>query len=511
MNENLVHHFKTAIIAPDSPCLLQPGGLVVTHRELYQNAGRYANALLSLGLKPGDRLAVQCQKSLEAVYLYLGCLMVGGVYLPLNNDYTPVEIAYFLGDAEPHIFVGDPQDESKLSPVCARSGVAHHLTLAADGTGSLADITENMKTDIEFAHRNADDLAAILYTSGTTGRSKGAMLSHGNLTSNARALIDIWQITASDVLLHALPIYHTHGLFVAISTSLLAGGSMIFLPKFDIDEIIAQLPVSSVLMGVPTFYSRLLARGDFDRALVNSMRLFISGSAPLSAAVHQEFHDRTGHAILERYGMTETGMNTSNPYDGERRAGTVGMPLPGVEIKITDAANGKTLPPGETGIIEVRGANVFDGYWRNEEKTRQDLRDDGYFITGDMARFDDDGYMVIVGREKDLIISGGLNIYPAEVETVLDAIDGIAETAIIGLPHDDFGEAVTAIIAVGADFQFDETAVIATAATSLARYKLPKRVIVVNHLPRNTMGKIQKNQLRDDYCELYRIISHPSG
>ncbi len=507
MNNNLAWHFKTAIQAPDKTCIFTADGNTISYRELFESAGKYANALITLGVSPGDRVAVQCNKSVEALWLYLGCLMAGGIYLPLNNAYTPGEISYFLNDANPHVFVCDPQAEASMASSCATAGVAHQLTLGSNGDGSMPALAGKCPADFEIITRNSDDLAAILYTSGTTGRSKGAMLSHGNLLSNTIALIDIWQITADDTLLHALPIFHTHGLFVATSTTLLTGGSMVFLPGFNVDQLIRFMPQASVLMGVPTFYSRLLAKSEFNRDLVKHMRLFVSGSAPLSAETHKEFYKRTGHAILERYGMTETNMNTSNPYDGERRAGTVGFPLPGVELIISDPQTGESLPQGETGIIEIRGPNVFLGYWKNPEKTAEELRENGFFITGDMARIDNDGYVTIVGRTKDLIISGGFNIYPAEVETVLDAIDGVAESAVIGVPHADFGEGVTAVIAPHPGAQLTEAAIISEAANNLAKFKLPKRVIIVDSLPRNTMGKIQKNTLREEYATLYSAIS----
>ena len=508
MNNNLAAHFVASIDRPEKPCIFTTDNQAISYGQVFSNASKYANALKSLGVQPADRVAVQVEKSIDALYLYLGCLMTGGIYLPLNNAYTPSEISYFLGDAEPHLFVCDPVGEALLADICTQSGVSHQLTLDQSGKGSITDLTASQSDDFEIEQLQSDDLAAILYTSGTTGRSKGAMLSHGNLLSNTLALIDAWKISADDTLLHALPIFHTHGLFVATSTSLLSGGSMVFLPKFDVDEVIRQLPRTTVMMGVPTFYSRLLSKPEFNRDLISHMRLFISGSAPLSAETHIEFNKRTGHAILERYGMTETNMNTSNPYDGERRAGTIGFPLPGVELKITNPETEKELARGETGIIEVRGPNVFKGYWRNPEKTAEELRDDGFFITGDMARIDREGYVSIVGRSKDLIISGGLNIYPAEVETVLDAIGGVAESAVIGLSHPDFGESVTAVIALRPNAQkgvrISEAEIIAEAAKTLAKFKVPKRVLFVDALPRNTMGKIQKNQMREDYKELYQ-------
>jgi len=351
--------------------------------------------------------------------------------------------------------------------------------------------------------RDQDDLAALLYTSGTTGRSKGAMLTHRNLLSNAQALVACWRFTADDVLLHALPIFHVHGLFVATNVMLLAGGSMIFLPKFDLETILAQLPAATTMMGVPTFYTRLLADPRFTKARVSHMRLFISGSAPLLAETHVRFHARTGHSILERYGMTETNMTTSNPYEGERRAGTVGFALPGMEVKICDPATGASLPQGEIGILEVRGPNVFKGYWQMPEKTAEELRADGFFITGDLSMIDADGYVHIVGRGKDLIISGGYNIYPKEIEMLLDAQDGVFESAVIGAPHLDFGESVVAVLVPQPGVLLDMAAIEAALKANLAPFKRPRRIEVLDDLPRNTMGKVQKNQLRERFRKAF--------
>ncbi|HHI81745.1 MAG TPA: malonyl-CoA synthase, partial [Rhizobiales bacterium] len=351
--------------------------------------------------------------------------------------------------------------------------------------------------------RGKDDLAAILYTSGTTGRSKGAMLSHGNLASDALTLSSFWRFSKDDVLLHVLPIFHTHGLFVASNTTMMAGASMIFHQKFQVDDVIADLPRASVMMGVPTFYVRLLACPAFNREVTAGMRLFTSGSAPLSPQTHKEFEERTGHTILERYGMTETSMNTSNPYDGERRPGTVGFALPGVKVRICDAKTGLPVADGEVGIIEIRGPNVFKGYWQMPEKTAEEFRDDGFFISGDMARVDEDGYISIVGRNKDLVITGGFNVYPAEVENAIDAIDGVAESAVIGLPHKDFGEAVTAVVVASGEGAPDANAIRAQLSGELAKFKVPKEIIFVDALPRNKMGKVQKNQLRETYKGLY--------
>ncbi|MGE0650512.1 MAG: AMP-binding protein, partial [Alphaproteobacteria bacterium] len=376
--------FTAAIPAADKVALDLPGGETVTYGRLFDLSARFAGVLAGRGLVPGDRVAVQVEKSWQALALYLACLRAGGAFLPLNTAYTDAEIDYFLGDAAPRVFVCDSGRRDSATDIAARHGIAHVETLDAAGEGSLADAGRRAPDHHDPVARGVDDLASILYTSGTTGRSKGAMLSHGNLASNARALANAWRFTADDVLLHALPIFHIHGLFVASNVALLTGASMIFLPKFDIDRVMAEIPRATVLMGVPTFYNRMITRDDLTSELCEGMRLFISGSAPLSAETHKDFAARTGHAICERYGMTETGINTSNPYDGERRAGTVGLPLEGVALRIADPATGRTLPDGEIGMIEVKGPNVFSGYWRMPEKTATEFRD-GYFVTGDMG------------------------------------------------------------------------------------------------------------------------------
>ncbi|MFN7053169.1 MAG: AMP-binding protein, partial [Gemmobacter sp.] len=392
-------------------------------------------------------------------------------FLPLNTAYTADEVEYFLGNATPKLFLCDGAKQAALAPVAARHG-ARVLTLNPDGSGSLPDAAAGQPEVITPADCGPDDLAAFLYTSGTTGRSKGAMLTHGNLLSNAQVLVDLWRFTADDVLLHALPIFHTHGLFVASNISLLTGGRMIFLPGFDLEAVLRLLPQATSMMGVPTFYTRLLDDPRFTRDLVGHMRLFISGSAPLLAETHTSFEARTGHRILERYGMTETNMNTSNPYEGDRRAGTVGLPLPGVELRVMQ--EGAELPPGEVGVIEVRGPNVFKGYWQMPEKTREELREDGWFITGDLGWQGEDGYVTIVGRAKDLVISGGFNVYPKEVELLLDAVPGVLESAVIGLPHPDFGEAVFAVLVPQKGAELVPEAVLAAIAGRLARFKQPK-------------------------------------
>ncbi len=467
--------------------------------QFFKNAERYASALLSMGLRPGDRVAVQVEKSIEAVELYIGTVLAGGVFLPLNPAYMPDEIDYFLQDATPFVFVSDPESGSLATP--AAKVVAHVLTLNAKGQGSLMAALPADSHDFTPVPRRDNDLAAILYTSGTTGRSKGAMLSHKALASNAAVLAKYWQFTPQDVLIHALPIFHTHGLFVAINTVLMAGASMIFQPGFDAKSIISAMPEASVLMGVPTFYTRLLREADLAMASRN-MRVFISGSAPLLAQTHADWQACTGHAILERYGMSETNMNTSNPYEGARKPGTVGVALPGVEVKITDA-KGNALPAGKTGMIEVRGDNVFSGYWQMPEKTSEELRKDGWFITGDLGVQDDQGYISIVGRAKDMIISGGFNVYPKEVEDVLNAQPEVCESAVIGIAHPDFGEAVVGVLVLVAKTEFDQSAMAGKLAKKLANYKCPKLIYIVGSLPRNAMGKVQKKALRAKYAECF--------
>lgn len=487
------------------PFIRTPDGGGYSYADMLRSTSQFAHALLELGVQPGDRVAVQVDKSPETVMLYLAVLRVGAVYLPLNSGYTGDELRYFLDDAEPSLFVCAPAFEAQARELAQASGVASVATLGDQGDGSLMDAVHGKPGRFVDVPRASSELAAILYTSGTTGRSKGAMISHGNLVSNARALVDAWQITDQDWLLHALPIFHIHGLFVAINSLLMAGGSMLFLNKFDAAELLRLLPQVNLLMGVPTFYTRLLDQSGLTREAVAHMRLFISGSAPLTAETHKAFSERTGMAILERYGMTETGMNTSNPLDGERIAGTVGFPLPGVELRITDpgVAEATLLPQGEPGMIEVRGPNVFQGYWRMPEKTAEELRADGYFMTGDIGFIDDKGYVQIVGRNKDMIISGGFNVYPKELEEILDTLPGVAESAVIGVPHPDFGEGVTAVLVAGKGAAPTEEQVLAALDGKLARFKQPKRVMVVDALPRNVMGKVQKNVLREQFKALY--------
>lgn len=503
MGTNLYELFRSRFPADRSrPFIEVPGGPVWSYAQLEAISARYAHALVAAGAEPGDRVAVQVDKSPEAIFLYLAALRAGTVLLPLNTAYQADELAYFLKDAAPKVVVCQPPRHDALQALAADAGLdATVLTLGADGAGSLTDAAADKPATFVCSDRGGDDVAAILYSSGTTGRPKGAMMSHGNLAANAATLHRIWGFVPGDVLLHALPIFHTHGLFVATNCVLMNGSSMIFCPRFDADQVLDLLPRATVFMGVPTFYTRLTASPRLTPDLCRGMRLFISGSAPLLVETFNAFRDMTGHTILERYGMTEGGMFSSNPYAGERRGGTVGFPLPGMQIRVADTAGG-ALPDGEVGQILVKGANVFAGYWRMPEKTREEFTPDGFFKTGDMGKFDADGYLSIVGRSKDLIISGGLNVYPKEIEEIIDALPGVAESAVIGLPHPDFGEAVSAVVVRRKDAAgeaLSEPAIIQALKGALANFKIPKRVFLVDDLPRNTMGKVQKNLLRNQF------------
>jgi len=502
MSDNLFAFFRSRCPADGATAfLVEPEGRTWTNGDLLAETGRLANLFASMGVKAGERIAIQTEKSAENLMVYLAALRMGAVYLPLNPDYTLSEVRYFLEDAEPSLFICRPSHEAECVALAAELNVGGVLTLGPGGEGTLPASAQAQPSDFKDVVRGADDLAAILYTSGTTGRSKGAMLTHENLRSNAEALRRYWRFTSEDRLLHALPIFHTHGLFVATNVTLASGASMIFLPRFNVRDLIKQLPRATVLMGVPTFYVRLLGEADLDRALVSHMRLFVSGSAPLSVETHEAFQARTGHAILERYGMTETNMNTSNPYQGERRPGSVGFPLPGVEVRITDPETGAVLDGG-IGGIEVRGPNVFKGYWRQPEKTAEEFRPDGFFITGDLGQVDERGYLHIVGRAKDLIISGGFNVYPAEVEKAIDALDGVSESAVIGVPHADLGEVVIAVIKRAPGGTMKEADILSAISGSLARFKQPRSVHFVDELPRNAMGKVQKARLRLIYADM---------
>ncbi|MGY2810183.1 malonate--CoA ligase [Bradyrhizobium sp. USDA 4506] len=501
-NANLFSRLFDGLDDPNRLAIEQLDGSRISYGDLIARAGQMANVLVERGVKPGDRVAAQTEKSVSALVLYLATVRAGGVYLPLNTAYTLNELEYFITDAEPALVVCDPSKQDGIKAIAAKVG-AKVETLGASGKGSLTETADKAAKEFATVPRGNNDLAAILYTSGTTGRSKGAMLSHDNLASNSYSLVDNWRFTDKDVLIHALPIYHTHGLFVASNVTLFARASMIFLPKFDPDVIIKLMSRATVMMGVPTFYTRLLQNPGLNKDATGHMRLFISGSAPLLADTHREWSDRTGHAVLERYGMTETNMNTSNPYDGDRVPGAVGFALPGVSVRVTDPETGKELARETIGMIEVKGPNVFQGYWRMPEKTKAEFRADGFFITGDLGKIDDKGYVHILGRGKDLVISGGFNVYPKEIESEIDAMPGVIESAVIGVPHADFGEGVTAVLVCSKGADVSEASVLKALDGRLAKFKMPKRVFVVDELPRNAMGKVQKNILRDRYKDIY--------
>lgn len=485
----------------DKTCIETLDGRTVTYRELRAGSGRYANALTNLGVKVGDRVAVQVDKSVEKLLLYLGTLRTGAIFLPLNTAYTLNELEFFICDAEPSVVVCRKDIWEALTPLAQEVG-ANLTTLEPDGNGTLTETAEAQESAFNTVARAADDLAAILYTSGTTGRPKGAMLCHGNLASNVKALREVWHYSADDVLIHALPIFHTHGLFVACNLTFYTGASMIFLPAFDASEIINAMGRATVMMGVPTFYTRLLEHPDFTRETARKMRVFISGSAPMTVEVHKRFEKRTNMIVLERYGMTEISMQTSNPFEGERRQGTVGLPLPGTELRVADPETGEIIGPGEVGVLEVRGPNVFQGYWRLPAKTDEAFREDGFFITGDLGTLSEDGYVTLVGRAKDLIISGGLNIYPKEVEGVLNRFEGVTESAVVGVPHPDWGETVVAII-VPKSGPPEETLLTNFLKENLAAYKLPRHIAYKDELPRNSMSKVQKQVLRKEFETLF--------
>lgn len=489
---------RIALVCPDRPGAASHW----SYADLGEAAARAAAALVAAGLVRGDRVAVQTEKSPESLALYLACLRNGFVYLPMNTAYRAEEMAHILADAEPALAVGDPGRLTDLEAIAAPRGVPV-LSLDAQGRGFFADAMAAAHAPPPPEPCTDGDLAAILYTSGTTGRPKGAMISHGNLASNGLALAEAWRFSGEDVLLHALPIFHVHGLFVACHCALLTGAKMIWLPRFDASEVIAHLPRATAFMGVPTYYTRLLERPEFDHALAAGVRLFTSGSAPLLTETFEGFAARTGRTIVERYGMTETGINTSNPYDGERRAGSVGFALRGVELRIVDDG-GEPVPSGAVGGLEVRGPNVFSGYWRRPELSATEFAEGGWFRTGDVARFDADGYLHLVGRSKDLIISGGYNVYPKEIETLIDELPGVEESAVVGAPHPDFGEAGVAVVTALPGAALDPNAILTAVRAKLANYKVPKRVVIVDRLPRNVMGKVQKNLLREEHRDAFR-------
>jgi malonyl-CoA/methylmalonyl-CoA synthetase len=502
-NRNLFAALRAAFPQDlDAVAVETDSGLAYSWRDLDRGTAMIANLLQSLGIEPGARIAVQVEKSVEGMMLYLATLRAGYVFLPLNTAYQKAEIEYFVGNAEPAVVVCTPANFGWVSKIAFQAGTQHVFTLGEDRNGSLLERAARQSDVHEIAVRGEDDLSAIVYTSGTTGRSKGAMITHGNMLSNAQVLKKYWGWRPGDVLIHALPIFHVHGLFVAIHGALLNGSKMLWFAKFDPKRVIERLPDATVFMGVPTLYTRMLAESRLNPVVCRNMRLFISGSAPLLPETHAEWKERTGHVILERYGMSETIMLTSNPYDGERRGGTVGFPLPGVQLRVR-GDQGQDLPAGEIGGIQVKGPNVFKGYWRMPEKTKEEFTADGWFKTGDVGRIDERGYVTIVGRSKDLIISGGYNVYPAEIEGYLNELPGVAESAVVGVPHPDFGEVGVAIVIPRAGAQLEPEALIATLKSQLANFKIPKRCFVVPELPRNTMGKVQKNLLREAHKGLF--------
>jgi malonyl-CoA/methylmalonyl-CoA synthetase len=495
---------EEAATLPERLFLRTEQGREVNYTALRELSGRMAGALTRLGVRPGDRVAVQVEKSAEAVFLYIACLRMGAVFVPINVANTANEVEYFLRDSRPTVAVVRPQDRAVVAAIAREAGAASVETLGVDSDGSFCDLASRSGDFEAPAALAPKSLAAIIYTSGTTGRSKGAMLTRDNLASNAAVLVDAWRFTAQDVLLHTLPLFHIHGLFVAINTVLASGSSLLLVPKFDAAQALGQLAQATVYMGVPTHYTRLLQLQNLNRDATATVRLFVSGSAPLLADTHREFLQRTGHIILERYGMSETMMNTSNPYEGVRLAGSVGPPLQGISMRVTNAETGTVQHTADViGTLEVKGPNVFAGYWHDEQKTRGEFTADGWFRTGDVGRIDKNGYVHIVGRAKDLVISGGYNVYPKEVESELDAVEGILESAVFGVPHPDFGEGVTAAVVAKEGARLSEDEIINRVKARLARYKVPKRILIVQELPRNAMGKVQKNALRAMFAAIY--------
>jgi len=498
---NLFTHFSGKFTGHESDEVLTTNDdHSFTYADIDRMSARIAEYIHDLGVREGDRVTVQVKKSPENLCLYLACLRAGFVFQPLNLGYKKAELEYFIGNAEPSLVVCDSGNEPEVGAIARAAGVEHLCTLDGDGKGSLTDGAKEKSGYFASVECDRNDLAALLYSSGTTGVPKGIMLTHNNLLSNTETLVAAWGFTKRDRLLHALPIFHVHGLFVAVGCVLLSGASMRWLQAFDAKTVVSYLPECTAMMGVPTYYTRLLAERSFAAEVCKNMRLFVSGSAPLLEETFVEFEARTGHRILERYGMTETNMNTSNPLQGERKPGTVGPPLPGVEVRVV-GDDGATLPGGETGLLQVHGPNVFAGYWRMPEKTAEDFTDDGFFNTGDMARIDKDGYVAIVGRAKDLVITGGLNVYPKEVELFIDDLPGVKESAVIGVPHADFGEAVVAVVVREGNERPTEQDIIGACKEHLANFKVPKKIVFIDELPRNTMAKVQKNQLREIYSD----------
>jgi len=504
VNTNIYNVFSEHFPADMSTTFIETeDGQSWSYAALDQESARLARFLTDAGVQKGERVAVQVEKTPQAVFLYLACLRAGFIYLPLNTAYTESELAYFIDNAEPAVVVCRSSSLAAFQQLARGKTVRHFYTLENAPEHNLLQLSATTPSQFDTVACDKDDVAVILYTSGTTGRPKGAMITHGNLAANGLALKQIWGFTPDDVLLHALPIFHIHGLFVACHCVLLSGSKMLFIPRFNADTVIKLLPRATVLMGVPTFYTRLLDNPAFTSDVCHNMRLFISGSAPLLEQTFSDFQQRTGQTILERYGMTETGMNTSNPLQGERKAGTVGHPLPGVTARIVDDA-GQPVAPNTVGNLQVKGDNVFKGYWGMPDKTAEEFTADGFFKTGDMASLDDDGYIAIVGRGKDMVITGGFNVYPKEIELLIDELDGVIESAVIGVPHPDFGEAVTAVVTRDVhNKDCTEANIIAALKPKLANFKIPKRILFVDELPRNTMGKVQKNLLRETYANLF--------
>jgi malonyl-CoA/methylmalonyl-CoA synthetase len=486
---------------PEALCLEDDAGRRLSYAQTHESVGRHAAALGALGVGVGDRVALQVDKSLDAVLVYLACLYSGAVVVPLNTAYTAAELAYFISDSQPTLILCRPGYEAEVRAVAAAVDHCGVETLGATGDGTYLDTVAAQQIMSPPVIVGTDRLAALLYTSGTTGRSKGAMVTRGNLVANATALAAAWHMSPNDHLIHVLPLFHVHGLFLSLNALFAVGASVRLHRRFDPAETLSSLATGSVFMGVPTHYTRLLGSPELGPDAVKNVRLFISGSAPLLAETHRAFEARTGKVILERYGMTETLVNTSNPYEGPRKPGSVGLPLPGVEVRITDTnpAEGGL----DVGMIEIRGPNVCAGYWRSPEKTQADRTPDGFFRTGDLGRIDSDGYLHISGRAKDLVITGGYNVYPKEVEMELDALPGITESAVFGVPHADFGEGVTAAVTIQSGIQLEEDALLRALRDRLASYKVPKRILIVDELPRNTMGKVQKNVLRERHARLY--------
>ncbi len=502
-NENLFSALRAAFPKDlNATAVETDNGLNYSWRDIERATAMLANLLVSLKLPVGARVAVQVEKSVEAMLLYLATLRAGYVFLPLNTAYQSAEIEYFIGNAEPAVVVCSKKNFGWVSKIAFKAGTLNVFTLDDDRTGSLLARAATCSDQHTVAVKDPDDLAAILYTSGTTGRSKGAMLSHGNMLSNALVLKDYWGWQPGDVLIHALPIFHVHGLFVALHGALINGSKMIWCARFDPKFVVAKMPEATVFMGVPTLYVRLLNEPGLDKNAVRNMRLFVAGSAPLLIETFNDWQDKTGHTILERYGMSETAMLTSNPYKGERRGGTVGFALPGVMLRVQDDG-GKLLGVDEIGGLQVKGPNVFKGYWRMPEKTKEEFTADGFFKTGDVGKIDKRGYITIVGRSKDLIISGGYNVYPAEIEGYINDLPGVAESALVGVPHPDFGEVGVAVVIAKSGAVLKPDTIIAALKSKLANFKIPKQCFVVPELPRNTMGKVQKNLLREQYKGLF--------